>query len=322
MRLALVLLGLILSSLLACSAVGFQPAECRSLSPDSRGALHDRLYRDLMRGTYDSSDCFKFGGRVVESVESEGGYRVDTEGWGTSYPGDVFVRWEGDYRFVQGDLVVVTGAVVEPLTYETTNGTIRTIPALHGSSILDMERHNRQVAATREVIEVTKQVIEMQEAATRQVIAVTKQAEYRADYDQRSVDALQGVQSCRRSVNKNIRDKLQRDKLTLVGLVGSHSTIKFFIGSAPNDITPDTIPNILLETYYTVESTHSGFCHRCERGQVTARWTGGDCKFTDFRFYEGVWPTPTPKPTNTLKPTKDPNAPKPTYTPRPTPTRR
>ena len=302
--------ALVLLALLACSAVGsFEPAECRSLSPDSRGALHDRLYRDLMRGTYDSSDCFKFGGRVVESVQSEGGYRVDTEGWGTSYPGDVFVRWEGDYRFVQGDLVVVTGAVADPLTYETTNGAIRTIPALHGSSILDMQQHSRQVAATREVIE-------MQEAATRQVIEVTKQAEYRADYEQRSVDALQGVQSCRRTANKSIRDRLRREKLTFHDLRGIHFTPKFFIGPTPDDITPHTVPNILLESYYTVESTLSGFCVGCERGQVTARWTGKGCEFSDFQFNEGVWPTPTPKPT------KDPNAPKPTYTPRPIPTRR
>ena len=309
MRLALVLLAL-----LACSAVGsFEPAKCRSLSPDSIGTLHDRLYRDLMRGTYDSSDCFEFRGRVVDSIE--GGYRVDTEGWGTSYPGDVFVRWEGDYRFVEGDLVVVTGAVVEPLTYETQIGAIRTIPALYGSDVLDMEQHNKQVAATR-------QAIEMQEAATREVMEATKQVEYRADYERRAVDALQEVQSCLSTLNASIYDELRRTRLTHVSLVGRHTIHKFFIGPDPDNIGPDTVPNILVEGYYTVERDGDRSCLPCGRGQVTARWTGRSCEFSDFRFNEGVWPTPTPKPTNIPTPTKDPNAPKPTYTPRPIPTRR
>ena len=320
MRLALVLLAPILSGLLACSAVGFQPAECQSLSIRFHEGINDRMYRDLIRGTYDSGDCFRFAGQVVQSIE--GGYRVDTEGWGTSYPGDVYVRWEGDYRFVEGDRVVVTGAVVEPLTFETPIGTERTIPAFHGSDMLDMEQHNKQVAATREVIE-------MQEAATRQIIEVTKQAEYRADYKQRSFNALKEVASCRITLGAIIYDRLQRERITHDSLVGRHTTPKIFIGPAPDNIGPDTAPNILVEGYYTVEKRDGDqSCLPCGRGQVTARWTGRDCVFRDFQFYEGVWPTPTPKPTNTPDPTKDPNAPeptntlRPTYTPWPTPTRR
>ena len=250
--------------------------------------------------TYDSSDCFEFRGRVVDSIE--GGYRVDTEGWGTSYPGDVFVRWEGNYRFVEGDLVVVTGAVVEPLTYETQSGTIRTIPALYGSSMLDIEQHNRQVAATREIIE------------------VTRQSQYRADYEQRAVDALQVVRSCRRTGAPEIMDRLydNYDKSQYIFLGGLD--LNYSIGPAPDRIDPDTVPHILVDGYYRMQPVQSG--SSLKRGQVVARWTGRDCEFTDFRFNEGVWPTPTPKPTNIPTPTKDPNAPKPTYTPRPIPTRR
>ena len=313
MRLAVVLLALILSGLFACSAVGFQPAECQSLSIRFHEGINDRMYRDLIRGTYDSGDCFRFAGQVVQSIE--GGYRVDTEGWGTSYPGDVYVRWEGDYRFVEGDRVVVTGAVVEPLTFETPIGTERTIPAFHGSDMLDMEQHNKQVAATREVIE-------MQEAATREVIGATQQAEYRADYEQRTVDALQEVQSCQRTVAPRILDRLyynySRSQYQFHGL-----DLNYSIGPAPDRIGPDTVPHILLEGYYKMRSVQSG--SSLKHGQVTARWTGRDCAFSDFQVNEGVrrvWPTPTPKPTNTLQPTKDPNAPEPTYTPRPAPKRK
>ena len=319
--------ALVLLALLACSAVGsFKPAECRSLSPDSRGALHDRLYRDLMRGTYDSSDCFKFGGRVVESVQSEGGYRVDTEGWGTSYPGDVFVRWEGDYRFVQGDLVVVTGAVADPLTYETTNGAIRTIPAFYGSSMLDMEQHSRQVSATREAIEAqetatreaieaqetaTREAIEAQETATREAIEAMKQAEYRADYEQRTFDALQMVSSCESASDVIIRTVHKANAYThqLRDL-----TLKFSIGPDPDRIDPDTVPHILLEGYYKMEPRQSSSSWK--HGQVNAVWTGEGCGFKDIIIKEAASPPVTPTPT------KDPNAPKPTYTPRPIPTRR
>ena len=299
MRLAFVLLAL-----LACSAVGsFEPAECRSLSPDSIGTLHDRLYRDLMRGTYDSSDCFEFRGQVVQNIE--GGYRVDTEGWGTNYPGDVYVRWEGDYRFVEGDLVVVTGAVVEPLTFETPIGTERTIPALHGSDMLDMQQHAKQISATR-------QMIEMQEAATREAIEVAKQAEYRADYERRAVDTLQRVSSCE-STPDIITNRLIAHRANAYTHQLRELTLKFSIGPAPDSIGLDTVPNIFLEGHYKMEPLRSS--NSWKHGQVNAVWTGEGCEFKDITIKEGVL-APTPKPT------KDPNAPEPTYTPRPAPTRR
>ena len=281
--------ALILLALIACSAIGFEPAECPPLSRDSHGTLHDQLYRDLMRGTYDSSDCFEFRGKVVQSIE--GGYRVDTEGWGTNYPGDVYVEWEGDYRFVEGDQVVVTGVVAEPLTFETLIGSQRTIPAFHGSSMLDMQQHARYVSATRQVMEATKQL------------------EYNSDYEQRAVDALQMVaQDCHPP--DEITHRLsyfnfhQLDELNL----------KYSIGPVPDRIGPDTVPHILLEGYYKMKPLQPG--RSWKRGQITARWTGRGCGFRDIQLNEGVRPTITPTPT------KDPNAPEPTYTPRPAPTRR
>ena len=220
MKWAVVLLAL--PALLACSAVGFQPAECSSLSPDSSGWLNDRLYRDLMRGTY-AGDCFKFTGVVAQSVE--GGYVVDTEGYGTGYPGDVFVRWEGDYRFVEGDLVIVTGAVVEPLTFETVIGAQRTIPAFYGSDMGDLLERSR---------------------ATRQIVEATKQVEYQADYERMTVEVHQEVQSCRELVTKNMSSWLEksygsryRDRAYAV----SKLELNFSIGPAPDDIDADTVPN-------------------------------------------------------------------------------
>ena len=293
MRWAVVLLALLV--LLACSAVGFQPAECSSLSPDSSGWLNDRLYRDLMRGTY-AGDCFKFTGVVAQSVE--GGYVVDTEGYGTGFPGDVFVRWEGDYQFVQGDLVLVTGAVVEPLTFETVLGAQRTIPAFYGSEIVDVQQRSRELTATR------------------QILAATKQIEYSADYEKRTTAALEEVQlSCQDS--SNIAAKIENtyayydDKVIDLKL-------NFSIGPVPDDIDADTVPNILLKGTFAAQTVEGEYAKYgfIKDGKVTAVWTGEDCEFKDIQTEHSSIRTPDP---NVPKPTRDPDAP--TFTPRPKPTK-
>ena len=291
MRLALVLLAPILSGLLACSAVGFQPAECQSLSPDSQGMLFEWTYRDLLRGTYDSSDCFEFRGEVAQSIE--GGYVVDTSDWGGSFPGDVFVHWEGDYRFVEGDLVVVIGAVAEPLTFETILGVQRTIPAFYGSEMADMQQHNKQAAATRQIL-----------AATQEVIEVTRQVEYRADYEARTADALQEIQSsCHDPID--ITSQLHYESSTADYYQVSEVNFDFAIGPDPDIFSVNTVPNILLEGHYTMKPLLKR--GDTKYGRVTARWTGNDCEFKDIKLKEGPRPTP------------DPNVPQPTYTPRPAP---
>lgn len=275
MRWAVVLLTL--PVLLACSAVGFQPAECSVLSPDNRGWLHDQLYRDFLRGTH-SGDCFEFRGVVSQSID--GGYVVDTEGYGTGFPGDVFVRWEGDYRFVEGDLVVVTGAVADPLTFETVLGAQRTIPAFYGSDMGDLLERARP---------------------TREAIAATERAENRTKWDQMTAEALQEVQPCDRPWHiihelEGSGDDYEVDKLEL----------DFVAGPVPNLIVirANTIPHIVAEGYYTLRPLQSHL--DVKYGQVTARWVG-DCRFMDIEVNEGAGPTP------------DPNAPRPTYTPRPAP---
>ena len=272
----------VLSVLLACSAVGFQPAECSSLSPDSTGWMHDELYRDFLRGTYDSGDCFEFRGEVSQSVD--GGYVVDTEGYGKGYPGDVFIRWESDYKFIEGDLVYVAAAVAESLTFETVFGVQRTIPAFYGSDIEDLDQRGRKVAATRQIIEATRQV------------------EYRANYEQRTVESFEYIQSCREVVDK---------KLTSF-LLDRDSNIKldqfdFFIGRTPNEFYVDSVPHIVAEGYYTETPYYPG--DDIKYGKITMKWTGEDCEFVNIEY--GTSPT--------FKPTRDPNAPQPTYTPRPVP---
>ncbi len=269
-----VFLPVLLPALLACSAVGFQPAECESLSRDSQGHLNEQLYRDLMRGSYSAEDCFEFGGEVVQSIE--GGYRIDT------YPGDVFVRWEGDYRFVEGDRVVVTAATAEPLTFETVLGVERTIPAFYGSEIVDMQQRRQEAAATR------------------QIIAATAEVEYRANYEQQIGEVFQEIQSsCPDTTNIPVRIQNSYNGIM------SELTIDFSVGPAPDNFTANTTPNILLEGYYTIAPYYRG--DETKYGKVTARWTGEDCKFEDIQLNEGI------------RPTRDPSAPRPTYTPRPIP---
>ena len=299
----------VLLVVLACSAVGFQPAECQSLSPDNQGMLHDLLYRDLLRGTYGSDDCFEFRGEVLQSIA--GGYVVDTEGWGSSFPGDVFVRWEGDYRFVQGDLVVVTGAVAEPLTFETAIGSQRTIPAFHGSEIIDMQQRAAQEQATRQVIR-----------ATEQVIQATKQVEYQADYETRTANALEEIQSCRDPVAEYLTAHVQ-DSYYYSDYRIDDLDLSFSAGPAPDDIGSDAVPHILLEgsfkaTLVRGENLVKGRLFILD-GQVTAVWAGEDCEFTDIQTTSEVRPTPDPRvPT----PTWDSDVPRPTYTPRPAPIER
>ena len=87
-----------------------------------------------MRGE-NEGECYEIYGEILEPVGGTG-YRISTEGWGTSYEtDDVFLYWQGDERVVEGDLVEFVGMVVEPLTYETVLGGERTIPAFHGASI-------------------------------------------------------------------------------------------------------------------------------------------------------------------------------------------
>ena len=266
--------SLALSVLLACSAVGFQPAECSSLSPDNQGALNNQLYRDLMRGTYGAEDCFEFRGEVSQSID--GGYVVDTAGFGTTFPGDVFVRWEGDYKFVEGDLVLVVGAVADPLTFETLLGIERTIPAFHGSDIADIYQQSRTG-----------------------VIAATKQAENLTEYERMTVEELQNVQSCHRPediINALLdsADGYEVDKLDL----------NFSAGPVPDPIVirPGTIPYIVAEGHYTMVPLTRSPGGTIEYGQITADWNG-ECWFTEIQINEGIGPTP------------DANAPQPTYTP-------
>ena len=198
---------------------------------------------------------------------------MDTEGYGKSFPGDVFVRWEGDYRFVEGDLVVVTGAVAEPLTFETAIGSQRTIPAFYGSEIID----------------------HLQLRATRQIIEATKQVEYLADYEARTADALQEIQSC----TSEFESALTYGPYKVVDLA-----INYFAGPVPDDLDANTAPNILLEGSYTrIKNGETQYW------QFTAYWIGWDCEFWDQQY------------TEVMRPTREPNAPQPTYTPRPVPGR-
>ena len=42
----------------------------------------------------------------------DAGYRISTEGYGTSYEtDDVFLYWQGDERFVEGDVIVFVSMV-------------------------------------------------------------------------------------------------------------------------------------------------------------------------------------------------------------------
>ena len=302
-------LVLVLPVLFACSAggLGFQPADCQSLSSDNSGYLDRYLYRDLMRGTYGPDDCFVFHGEVSQSIG--GGYVVDTEGFGTGFPGDVFVRWEGDYRFVEGDLVIVTGAVAEPLTFETAIGSQRTIPAFHGSEIVDYLQRSKQ------------------QAATRQVIAATLQVEHEADYEQRTADALQEIQSCSDHVIEYLTSHIQVSYYYSDYRIDDLDPI-FSIGPAPDDIDADTVPHILLEGSFTAtlvrgENLVKGQLFILD-GQVTAVWTGEDCEFTDILTDSSsgrtvVPPPPTAPIPATTRPDRDPKVPQPTYTPRPAP---
>lgn len=281
MKWAVVLVALL--ALSACSAAGsFEPAECPSLSPDDQGIMHDQLYRDLLRGTYGSDDCFEFRGDVTQSIE--GGYLVDTESLGSNYTSDVFVRWEGDYRFVEGDWVVITGAAAGSLTFETVLGVERTIPAFHGSDMITMEQYNTQISATRQVIHATKQV------------------EYVADYEQRTVEAFQEVQSCRDPID--ITSYIQNSYNGYL----TDLNLNFSIGPVPDSFSANTVPNILTEGYYTITPVYRG--DDIQYGQVTARWSGKDCEFEGIQLHRGMRPTP------------DPDAPQPTYTPRPAPSNR
>ena len=115
--------------ILSCS-VAFTPAECDTFNQ----GIHDFLYRDFLRGE-NEGECYEIWGDILEPVNNAG-YRISTEGYGTSYEtDDVFLYWEGEERFVEGDFVSFVGMVVEPLSYETVLGAERTIPAFQGASI-------------------------------------------------------------------------------------------------------------------------------------------------------------------------------------------
>ena len=129
--------------------------------------------------------------------------------------------------------------------------------------MLDVQQHAKQVSATRQVIEATKQV------------------EYRADYEKRAVDALQMMgQDCR--TPDEITHRLSYFNYYEL----RELNLEYSIGPAPDRIGPDTVPHILLEGYYKMEPDQPG--RSWKRGQVTARWTGRDCGFRDIQVNEGV----------------------------------